>query len=278
MYDDIVKKGKSILQHGKFNDRVYLMKLSEDDLPEIIDYLQKLSEENSYSKLFIKVPRSAQEAFLNNGYIQEAYIPKFYKGTEDAYFLAKYLTQERSCEKLEHTVKSVLEAADLKNTGEAKLNPLNQEFKYRICTKSDIIQMAEVYSTVFETYPFPIQDPEYIKSTMENNVIYFGVWHGEKIAALSSAELDVASQNAEMTDFATLTDYRGNGFANFLLNIMEKEISKKDILTAYTIARAYSYGMNITFAKGGYTYTGTLVNNTNISGSFESMNVWYKHL
>ena len=47
---------------------------------------------------------------------------------------------------------------------------------------------------------------------------------------------------------------------------------------AYTIARALSFGMNITFARRGYLFAGTLVNNTNISGRIESMNVWYKRL
>ena len=37
-------------------------------------------------------------------------------------------------------------------------------------------------------------------------------------------------------------------------------------------------GMNITFAKHGYHYAGTLNNNTNICGRIESMNVWYKSL
>ena len=36
--------------------------------------------------------------------------------------------------------------------------------------------------------------------------------------------------------------------------------------------------MNITFARQDYVLAGTLVNNTNISGSLESMNVWYKSL
>ncbi|PLX31824.1 MAG: putative beta-lysine N-acetyltransferase, partial [Ignavibacteria bacterium] len=30
--------------------------------------------------------------------------------------------------------------------------------------------------------------------------------------------------------------------------------------------------------KAGYEYTGTLVNNTNISGQIENMNVWFKTL
>jgi hypothetical protein len=44
----------------------------------------------------------------------------------------------------------------------------------------------------------------------------------------------------------------------------------------FTIARARSTGMNVTFAKNGYSFAGTLINNTNISGRIESMNVWYK--
>jgi len=36
--------------------------------------------------------------------------------------------------------------------------------------------------------------------------------------------------------------------------------------------------MNITFARNNYSFAGTLINNTNISGQIESMNVWYKAL
>ena len=53
---------------------------------------------------------------------------------------------------------------------------------------------------------------------------------------------------------------------------------RKGFSTTYTIARSLSLGMNLTFAKGGYSFAGTLVNNTQISGQIESMNVWYKHL
>jgi hypothetical protein len=47
--------------------------------------------------------------------------------------------------------------------------------------------------------------------------------------------------------------------------------------TGYTSARSLSFGMNITFCRRGYSYAGTLVNNTCISGDIESMNVYYKH-
>jgi hypothetical protein len=59
---------------------------------------------------------------------------------------------------------------------------------------------------------------------------------------------------------------------------MEKHMIDNNIITSYTIARAKSPGMNITFARNGYEYSGTLINNTQISGKIESMNVWLKTL
>ena len=81
-----------------------------------------------------------------------------------------------------------------------------------------------------------------------------------------------------MTDFAVLEKYRGNNLACHLLGAMEEKLPELGVKTAFTIARAKSFGMNITFAKSGYTYSGTLVNNTDISGQIESMNVWYKNI
>ena len=49
-------------------------------------------------------------------------------------------------------------------------------------------------------------------------------------------------------------------------------------LTGYTIARALSPGMNITFARAGYRFGGLLWNNTQICGRLEPMNIWYKSL
>jgi len=53
---------------------------------------------------------------------------------------------------------------------------------------------------------------------------------------------------------------------------------KQGIKTLYTIARLDSIPMNKTFLKLNYCYSGTLINNTNIAGSIESMNIYYKYL
>ena len=111
---------------------------------------------------------------------------------------------------------------------------------------------------------------------MDDDVVYFGVWHDASLAALSSCEIHSGESNAEMTDFAALPHHRGQNLALHLLGRMEEELAWRRIGVAYTIARANSFGMNITFAKAGYAFAGTLTNNTNISGQIESMNVWYK--
>jgi putative beta-lysine N-acetyltransferase len=278
MNDKTTKIGDSVIQHGNYNDRIYLMKLSPGDFPNIIDELNRMAQDNGYSKIFAKLPQYAKDAFITNGFIVEASIPNFYNGHQ-AFFISKFFDEQRSQNDKSIETNKVLEEAQKRSTGKSNVLEPGTGFSHRICSIKDAPQMAEVYKRVFETYPFPIYDPSYIQSTMEeNNVIYFGIWHHNKIIALSSAEIDIGSGSAEMTDFATLPDYMGQGFSFFLLQLMESVVSKRQIKTAYTIARALSFGMNITFAKMGYIYSGTLVNNTNISGNLESMNVWYKFL
>ena len=113
---------------------------------------------------------------------------------------------------------------------------------------------------------------------MQNNARYFGVFDINRLVAVSSACIDAHDKNAEMTDFAVLSDYRSMNLALILLQEMEKKMRALEIKTLYTIARALSPAMNITFAKAGYNFAGTLKNNTHIGGQIESMNVWYKSI
>ena len=113
---------------------------------------------------------------------------------------------------------------------------------------------------------------------METHVEYFGCEVFGRLIALSAAEMDTENENVEMTDFATLPTWRGYTVSMHLLATMEETVRTRNIKTTYTIARSSSPEMNITFARSGYRYGGRVVNNTNISGHIESMNVWYKHL
>ena len=153
---------------------------------------------------------------------------------------------------------------------------IDEKFHLKIANESDAEKLSKHYSKVFETYPFPINDPNYILKTMQTNVKYFIIEDNGKIVAASSCEMDIKNKCVEMTDFAVLEEYQKLGLSKYLLYIMEKIMKDNGYRVFYTIARSISYGMNITFKKMGYMYSGTAVNNTNICGNFEDMNFWYK--
>ncbi|MDD2541129.1 MAG: putative beta-lysine N-acetyltransferase [Desulfuromonadaceae bacterium] len=277
MSDAIETIGKSVIHHGHDNDRVYLMKLHEDDAEKIIDRLDQLASLRGYSKIFAKVPRWNIDSFVAAGYEPEASIPAFFPDGVAACFMGKYFTAARRVEPQPQLVQEILAAS--KEQEPAYQPPkLPECFGVRVAREEDVAGMAAVYREVFATYPFPIQEPDFLRTAMSGNTVFFGVWKEEKIAALSSAEIDLSTFSAEMTDFATLPEFRSLSLALHLLLQMEEVMLSRGIRSLYTIARAYSFGMNITFARNGYRFGGTLTNNTNIFGSLESMNVWYKTL
>jgi putative beta-lysine N-acetyltransferase len=289
MSDVIARIGNSTVQHGKHNNRLYLMTLSNKDFPNIIDKLDMMASENGYSKIFAKIPSFARDRFTENGYRIEASIPRFRDGQEKIYFMCKYFDRSRMIDDKLEDINKILDVSRSKENileNNAIKFDLPRGFKYEICDESHVSQMANLYGKVFATYPFSIDDPEYIRKTMNENFIYFSIKKNDNIVALSSSEMDTNLQNVEMTDFATLPEYQGKGFALYLLYKMENEMRKRNMQVAYTISRSMSYGINILFAKMGYKYGGTLTNNTNISvikdihslNNFESMNIWYTRL
>jgi len=271
----------SLIQHGKFNDRIYLMKLAGKDCPEVLERLRSLAREHHYTKIFAKIPSSSAPFFFSDGYVMEAFVPGFYRRREAACFVSKYLDSDRLMEVehgrldelgtlLTHTMKS-------HSREPVQLKPA-KKLKIRALDASHVKEIATIYREVFKSYPFPIHHPGYILKTMQENVSYFGIEKKGNLIALASAEVDTPESNAEMTDFATLPDYRGNNLATLLLSAMEKKMKKAGIKTLFTIARLNSPAMNKTFLKLQYSYSGTLVKNTNIAGNIESMNVYYKHI
>lgn len=279
MFDQITTLGNSCIQHGHRNNRIYLMHLSDKNVPWIIEQLDAMAKSNSYSKIFVKIPKSYQELFSEQNYIAEGMVPKFFNHSEDCIFMSKFLDKKRNTPVNQKRNQQIIEIAlskkELASLDEAKL-PAG--YLLRKAIPSDAENMARLYSTVFESYPFPIFDPSYIKKTMNENIVYYGVWKEHSLIALSSCEMSMKDKNVEMTDFAILPNYRNQKLSHILLSHMEKEMAKRGIKTAYTIARSASAGMNCTFGKNAYHYGGTLIQNTQISGSLEDMNIWFKGL
>jgi putative beta-lysine N-acetyltransferase len=275
--DIVIHRGNSVIQHGLFNNRVYVMKLAPAEIPDIIRYADNLARKEGYTKIFVKVPESSVEVFANDGYITEATVPYFYRESEPAVFMGKYLDPKRK-EILDTTKMANVLSEAFSHAGERSLNTVPDGFLLTHAHAGDGDDIAALFCTVFPTYPFPINDPDYIRKTMQGSIRYFLIKKSHLLAAVASCEIDAENRNAEVTDFATGPLFRGRGFASLLLHAMETELKKEGIRLAYTICRAGFGPINTVFAGAGYEFGGTLPNNTNICGSVESMNVWYKKL
>jgi putative beta-lysine N-acetyltransferase len=265
----------SAVQHGKHNDRVYVMHLDSAAEGALLGELEKLVWRHGYRKVFAKIPATSWRLFQSAGFTKEAEIPLLFSGKRDCYFVARFFGGRQHTGEDFSRLREILAAADFRHareTDRSDLTPVQQ------CCLTDTEALALFYREVFVSYPFPIFEPSYLEKIMQEDVVYYCVRNHGTIIAAAAADLTRGSRYAEMTDFATATDWRKQGLAASLLNRMEGDLEKYGILTAFTIARAGSQGMNMVLKRGGYRYAGLLVNNTQISGRIESMTVWYKRL
>lgn len=278
MSDSIVKVSNSIIQHGKLNNRIYLMSYGEKSPHKLIEIINSISEENSYGKIFAKVPSYSLAAFITDGYSIEAVIPDYYMNNEksDAFLLGKYRDLKRSLIGRDELVNFQNLFCTEKNSVSFE-NIYKSGFTFTKASEQDISELSKLYADVFCSYPFPINDPEYLLQTMKDNVSYYIVRSNNKIIAASSCETDIKNMAVEMTDFAVLPEYRGKKISQLLLTLMENDMKNKKFRVLYTISRLKEFGINKIFYNENYKYSGTLINNTNISGGLESMNVWYKN-
>ena len=110
-YDQIMRIGKSLVQHGKVNDRIYLMDLDEADAADMPETLNKMAVQEKYGKIHAKVPERFRKLFADSGYVTEASIPKLYKGKETGYFMSKFLDEKRAVKYGASLVDDVLKKA-----------------------------------------------------------------------------------------------------------------------------------------------------------------------
>jgi putative beta-lysine N-acetyltransferase len=277
MQDRIDALRHSTIQHGPLNRRIYVMKLNPDDLPEILGDLDDLARERGYGKILVKAPLSAKALFEKAGYVQEASIPGFFMGKVSLVFMSKFFSKSRMRDPHMNAYRNMMSAVRQK-ASEARPFAPSGLLEIVRCTPEDAGEMSRVYQAVFESYPIPIHDPRFLKKNMRGHVDYFSARHQVQIKALAASEKEKETLSVEMTDFATLPGWEGRGLGCRLLSAMESDMAAQGMITAFSIARARSFGMNIIFGKLGYTYGGLLTNNTHIAGQIESMTVWHKRI
>lgn len=258
-----------------FNQRIKLLDFDQE-VEEMVGMLEYLAKKHNLGKI-IYIGTKAEVRILEDfGFIVEAEAEGFFKG-EKGYFLSKFTIPERSrSNQAKIAEKIFLEV--IEHRTHRDVPSLKERYEIRTASLEDSKEIAALYDTVFETYPTPMDDPEYVVEVMQDNLIFKVATAEDKIVSIASADMDRENLNAEITDCATLPDHRGRGLMDKLIAELEKELQQRGYLNAYTIARATSLGMNIVFAKRSYLYGGRLINNCHICGQFEDMNVWTKSL
>jgi putative beta-lysine N-acetyltransferase len=269
--------GRSSIHHGPFSDRLYLQGLHPQDFPGIIPRMDRMARERGYGKVLARVPEDIGECFVASGYVCEAAVPGFFDRRRGGVFVSKYFSPDRRKERDPAQLSSSM--AELENVSPGTAGPGRRAADaVEPCDTEDTPEMSRVFRSVFATYPYPVDDPDYLKDAMCRHTSFFCVRDAGKIVAISSAEMDLRHGNAEMTDFAVLPRWRNRQLATRLLCGMEAHMRRRGIRVVYTIARALLPAVNVLFKKMGYSFGGILTNNTQIGGRIETMTVWYKPL
>lgn len=259
------------------NQRIQVLKYEAVDPRALVSDLESKAREAGFGKVFLKAPVSDKPGLEEAGMCAEATIEGYFKGNP-AVVMSLFLSRERRQRPHEQAQAEILEKIR-ERPAEASVPALPDGYEMVPGGLRDASEIARLYRGVFASYPFPITDPDYIRSTMKSHVLYRVVRDSDRnLVGAASAETDPKLENAEMTDFATLPSQRGLGLARHILLALENDMAERNIVNLYTIARARSAGMNRVFYNCDYKLTGTLVNNCHIAGQFEDMHVWCKSL
>lgn len=255
-------------------------RLRVDDYSGEIDVIYRraveIAKTHALTKVFIKSHEVDWQTFLSKGCMLEGIYKGYFNGS-DAYCMAIYndLTRRTSDYWLEED--QILEGVLL-----LPLKPdppvVPSSMTMRLARLEDAVQLSQLYSHVFQTYPTPMNDALYVEKTMREGTIYYLIESSVGLISAASAEINSVYANAEMTDCATLPAYRNQGLMRLLIHALETELITRNITCSYSLSRALSFGMNAVFYQMGYRYYGRLTKNCDIYDKFEDMNLWAKSL
>jgi beta-lysine N6-acetyltransferase len=239
------------------------------------EHLLSLSREEGAGKVLAEVREADWEQFLGRGFILEGLIPGYFAG-EDAYCVSYFVDPERQASRRlerENAIREAVLSQEPQWTG--RLAP---HFTVEAPAVADVAELAALYRKVFTSYPTPLHDPAYIHHLIATEKGLFRlVRDGRRIVSAAAAAVNWAGAHAEMTDCATLPDYRGEGMMAAILQELEQVLQARGVACRFSLARASSHGMNQVLRRLGYRLRGRMANNCHIMGNFEDMNLWVKY-
>jgi beta-lysine N6-acetyltransferase len=244
--------------------------------PLVLSKAEELARRHHAEKLIIKARSEDFLHLFEKGLQLEAVVDRYFLGS-NAHFFSKFYTVDRK--KNDHwiTEDGMIHSIYQLDSSFDKPFPPN-EYELKKADESCAEELSGLYREVFQIYPTPLHDPEYVKKTMKEGTVYYVFFHQGNIVSAASAEVNNFYKNAELTDCATLKEHRKYGLMKIILRELERELKQLGIYCAYSIARSLSFGMNAVLYQLGYKYRGRLMNNCYIYDKLENMNMWVKNL
>ncbi len=260
-----------------YNRRLKILEYRATDYRPMIEKLEFLAAANKFDKITVQARKDDWEQFLRHGYVLEGLL-KYVNRGKTAYMVSKFKSQRRIQSR--GLIKEIELIEQIMQRDKREEAPaLQPGYTLDFAREDDIDGMLALYRRVFKTYPSPLTYREYLVSVLHRDAIFRVIRNRRgQVVAAASAELHAANLSAELTDCATHPDERGKGLISVLLHALEDDLRRNGYQCAYTMARAPSYGMNAAFHSLGYEFNGRMVNNCDIFGDFEDMNLWVKSL
>lgn len=262
-----------------YNQRIKVVEYEGSDIDGLVFKLRFIAEANGFDKIICMASRSDWQQFLRHGYVLEAVLKYCLRG-EDAYVVSKFRSQERlTSPNLMEETRLIEDIMAQETSPELESDiVVPTDFRFRMAKREDIPSLIELYQSIFESYPSPLMHVDYLEAVFHKETLFAVATEGDRVVAAASAELSPSHKAAELTDCATHPQARGKGLMSGLLSLLEGALAERQYICAYTMARARSFGMNNVFYQLGYEFLGRLVNNCDIYGAYEDMNIWVRNL
>lgn len=259
------------------NERVRVLSYRAEDLRALGYYLDKLARVHRCGKVIIYAWNTDWREMLSSGYRLEGVMSGYFMG-EPAFCMSRFSDLNRANDMQIIDEDLILQRLfESRQTGLRK--KVDSKFNIRYASLDDIDELSKVFSSIFSTYPSPVEDKNYLQSLIvkDGYIIMVAEFSGE-IAGIVSADIDYDNMCAEVTDCAVKPTHRGQGLMGLLLDSMELELTNRGVSYVYSLARAGIPQINAVLYSSGYLFTGKLINNCNICGRYENMSIWEKFI
>ncbi len=256
-----------------YSDRVRCDHPGATDGEALGHALLDLARERRRGRVVVLARQGLESGLARAGLWREARIPGFYRGQEDCVVMAAAPDETRA---------APADAARLHQVDQlvaaAAARPGRDYHPTFSATEAHAEGIAALIDQVFEAYPTPSDDPEYIAADLAAGTPYRVAMEGPRVVACASADLVEAARTAELTDCATLPEARGKGLMQALLRGLMSDLRARGYPTAFTLCRARNPGINLAFRRAGFSLRGRMTRSCRIGSGLEDMNVWSRHL